>query len=251
MIKLYQFPHSHFSEKARWALDFKGFSFERVNLMRGMHYKRLRALGVPDSTVPVLQTDEVILQGSGAILSYLDELRPEPPLLPADPVTAEAVLAFEARMDDELGHGTRRYIYSVLLHHPKIVRRAFFKGRPWFQQLLFPVLFGSIKRRIRASLDIGPTTRAEMEQQLGALIFELTAQLGDKPFLFGQRLTRADITVASFLALLCWPPEHEFDWPDPSTLPAEMLAFLTRPEHRRLADWVRGLYAEHRVTSAA
>ena len=36
-MKLLVFPHSHFCEKARWALDFKGIPFEPVAVMPGLH----------------------------------------------------------------------------------------------------------------------------------------------------------------------------------------------------------------------
>lgn len=32
-MKLLEFPHSHYCEKARWALDFKNISYQRVALI--------------------------------------------------------------------------------------------------------------------------------------------------------------------------------------------------------------------------
>ena len=40
MIELYQFPLSHFCEKARWALDYKSIAYRPVNLLPGFHTMR-------------------------------------------------------------------------------------------------------------------------------------------------------------------------------------------------------------------
>ena len=37
MIELYQFPISHFCEKIRWTLDYKGLSHKTRNLLPGLH----------------------------------------------------------------------------------------------------------------------------------------------------------------------------------------------------------------------
>ena len=54
-MKLLEFPHSHYCEKARWALDFKGIPFEAVAVMPGLHMLTIR-LYAPDTAVPVLLT---------------------------------------------------------------------------------------------------------------------------------------------------------------------------------------------------
>jgi len=44
MIELYQFQFSHYCEKARWALDYKGISYKPRNLLPGLHVKPARKL---------------------------------------------------------------------------------------------------------------------------------------------------------------------------------------------------------------
>ena len=43
-IKLYQFCISHYCEKARWALDYKGINYQTVNLLPGQHVNTIRKL---------------------------------------------------------------------------------------------------------------------------------------------------------------------------------------------------------------
>ena len=53
MISLYQFEFSHFCEKARWALDYKGLAHARENLLPGLHTRVARKLA-PNSSLPIL-----------------------------------------------------------------------------------------------------------------------------------------------------------------------------------------------------
>ena len=56
-----------------------------VRLMPGLHPLLVRFAGFEDFTVPALELDGRKLQGTRRIARFLDEVRPEPPLFPADP----------------------------------------------------------------------------------------------------------------------------------------------------------------------
>jgi Glutathione S-transferase, N-terminal domain len=61
MIELYQFPFSHYCEKVRWALDYKCITYLTINLLPGLHFRRL-AKFVPKSSVPVLRDGKTVVQ---------------------------------------------------------------------------------------------------------------------------------------------------------------------------------------------
>ncbi len=44
MIEFYQFPFSHFCEKARWALDYKGVAYRTVNYLPVFHFIPVRTI---------------------------------------------------------------------------------------------------------------------------------------------------------------------------------------------------------------
>ena len=83
--KLYVIPASHPSRTAMMMLDLKGIDYKRVDLMPVVAKGVLRAAGFPGVTVPALKIDGRKVQGSREIARELDRVRPEPPLLPADP----------------------------------------------------------------------------------------------------------------------------------------------------------------------
>ena len=88
MFKLYGFWRSLASCRVRIALRLKGIAFEEtsINLMKGeQHAESYKAVN-PQAVVPALIIDDdAPLFESMAILEYLEETHPQPPLLPSDP----------------------------------------------------------------------------------------------------------------------------------------------------------------------
>jgi len=85
-MKLHNYFRSSASFRVRIALELKGLDYDYipVHLLSGEHRKEPYAALSPDSLVPLLETDGQLLSQSMAIIEYLDEIHPEPALLPAD-----------------------------------------------------------------------------------------------------------------------------------------------------------------------
>ncbi len=88
-MKLYTFFRSSASYRVRIALNLKGLTYEQIpiHLRRGggeqfgLAYKKVN----PQALVPALEDGGRVLIQSLAIMEYLDECYPNPPLLPNDP----------------------------------------------------------------------------------------------------------------------------------------------------------------------
>lgn len=97
-MRLYSYFRSSAAYRARIALNLKGLAFETVpvHLTRGggEHLKPGYAAVNPQKRVPTLELDdgERLLQ-SLAIVEYLEEVHPKPPLLPKDPLDRARVRA--------------------------------------------------------------------------------------------------------------------------------------------------------------
>lgn len=87
-MKVYDFFRSSAAYRVRIALNLKGIEAERafVHLRRGEQFEEAYLRLNPQGVVPTLIDGEVVIGQSLAILEYLEETRPLPPLLPADPV---------------------------------------------------------------------------------------------------------------------------------------------------------------------
>lgn len=85
-MRLHSYFRSSASFRVRIALNLKGLTYDYVpvHLPRGDHKKPPYADISADTLVPLLQTDGERLSQSMAIIEYLDETHPAPPLLPPD-----------------------------------------------------------------------------------------------------------------------------------------------------------------------
>lgn len=97
MLKLYTYFRSSASYRVRIALNLKGLAWDAVpvHLLKDggqQHVPDFTALN-PNELVPVLSDGDATLVQSLAIIEYLDECHPQPPLLPADPLGRARVRA--------------------------------------------------------------------------------------------------------------------------------------------------------------
>lgn len=88
-MKLYTFFRSSASYRVRIALNLKGLDYEQspIHLRRGGGEQLSAAYRAvnPQALVPALEDNGKILTQSLAIIEYLDEIHPDPALLPRDP----------------------------------------------------------------------------------------------------------------------------------------------------------------------
>ena len=110
-VKLYVIPGSHPSKAAELMLEYKGIPFKRVDLVTAMHRPSLKLLGFRAKTVPAMKADGRKFQGTREISRALDELKPEPSLVPSG-----AVREAERWGDQELQPIPRRLAWWALLH---------------------------------------------------------------------------------------------------------------------------------------
>ncbi len=97
-MKLYDYWRSSAAYRVRIALNLKGLKAEHVPVNiapQALDNRQPAYLSVnPAGKLPSLEVEGATLVQSLAILEYLDETHPEPPLLPADPVARAHVRAF-------------------------------------------------------------------------------------------------------------------------------------------------------------
>jgi len=104
MMKLHNYFRSSASFRVRIALNLKGLDYEYVpvHIARGDHKTGPFAAISPDKLVPLLEDDGERLTQSMAIIEYLDEINPEPALLPHNPVGRAHVRALSESIACEI-----------------------------------------------------------------------------------------------------------------------------------------------------
>jgi maleylacetoacetate isomerase len=111
-MKLYTYYRSQASFRVRIALGLKGLAREDayLHLEKGDQFADAYRAVNPQMVVPTLVDGETRLFQSLAILEYLDETHPQPPLLPAEPAARAWVRGFA--------------LINVADSHPLIVPRV-------------------------------------------------------------------------------------------------------------------------------
>ena len=92
---LHDYFRSSAAYRVRIALNLKGIEYDRhaVNLVEG-EQKAANYLALnPQGFVPMLEIDDLKLTQSLSIIVYLDQTRPDPPLMPRDPADGAHVRA--------------------------------------------------------------------------------------------------------------------------------------------------------------
>ncbi len=97
-MRLYDYFRSSAAYRVRVALNLKGVAYESVpvHLVKGEQSASGYLAINPQGRVPALAVDGTVLVQSPAILEYLEETHPEPPLLPADPIRRARVRSVAA-----------------------------------------------------------------------------------------------------------------------------------------------------------
>jgi glutathione S-transferase len=218
-VRLLQIPFSHNCVKVRHVLDLKGLRYETVDINPLWRPDVLRASRQP--LVPALVDGDRAFSGSTPILLYLEEAYPDVQLLPENgPERAECLVLMDWA-DATFMALTRRLAYFQVLSGPA----------ENLGSLFFPSLSPGMKRGAGAVASLALRTRfgitakrnrrdADEARRASSVAVE---RLGERPHLVGDRVTLADITLATMSAPL------QYAAPEVSADPAV----------RRLLEWDR------------
>jgi maleylacetoacetate isomerase len=169
-MKLYNYFRSSASFRVRIALNLKGLPYEYalVHLTRdgGQQFAAaFRALN-PDALVPVLEDDGHALTQSLAIIEYLDETRPEPPLLPKAPLDRAYVRSIALGIACEIHPLNNLRVLRYLVRELKATEE---QKNAWY--------------------------RHWVEQGLASIEARLVAEARTGRYAFGDQVTLADVVI--------------------------------------------------------
>ena len=242
-MELYQFPLSHYCEKIRWALDCKGVRYQAINLIPGLHRRRMQRL-CGQTAVPVLRHRGRIICGSSAILDYLDDVAPQRPLAVADPLLQEQARQWERRLDQQAGPDIQLWCYHHLLQAPELMIPLLAGGGPFYRRWLVRATWQEIESGMRRRMDISPAAAAAAEERMLVLLSDLQDAYNRSHFLVGEQLSRVDITACALFSMLFRPRAYAVRWPELQCLPPAMRSWLSR--HEALLEPLQLRYAQYR-----
>jgi glutathione S-transferase len=244
---LWQLRLSHFNEKGRWALDYKGVPHRRKSLVPGRHSLRSRRLG-GSGTTPVLVIDGQVLGDSTDIVANLEQRNPDPPLYPDTEIDRKAALDLEERFDEELGPGIRSAVFHALLPDRRTTVALTTQGVAPIHRLTFNAIYPLVRVAVRRGTKADDATAKHGREQTVAAMDLIEEELeGD--YLVGDRFSVADLTAAALLFPLVAPPQFAYQLPE--RWPDEWEQFRRSLADRRAYKWVQEMFSRHRGSSAA
>jgi glutathione S-transferase len=247
---LYHIEVSHYNEKARWALDYKGVAHVRKAPPPMMHTAWAFWL-TRGKTFPVLKLDGNAIGDSTRIIEALEREHPETPLYPTDAQERRRALELEDHFDEELGPHIRRYFFHMALEEvdpgefmewamgssPRAVKTAMRATAPVAGRLL----------RLRYGINAEEAEASRLKTE--AALDRVETELQPSGYLVGDRFTVADLTAAALLYPLVRPPEAPYMVPPPP-LPESFKRLRDASSERPAFKWVGEMYRRHRGRSA-
>jgi glutathione S-transferase len=245
---LWQISISHYSEKVRWALAYKGIDHQRRSPLPGAHIARALWMTRGGSvTLPILRIDGRTIADSTAILAALEQGYPEPPLYPADPAQRRRALELEDYFDEELGPHARVLPFHELINEPDVFAEVASRAVPG--PLGKAKRFTGAYARAYTSLRWGANDDAAAEaarEGIVAAMDRLDAELATNggSYLVGETFSVADLTAASLFYPIVGPAEGPLpaDQPSPAALERFRDSLHDRPGFR----YVEEMFRRHR-----
>jgi glutathione S-transferase len=245
---LWHIPLSHYSEKVRWALDFKHIAHHRQVLGPDYLIRAWRATG--RGTLPILFLDGRAIGDSTHVIAALEAHYPEPLLYPADAAARQRALELEDYFDEQLGPSLRAAIITPLFRHDQDValrvlttgmpEKAYRTLRPLVR--IFPAYY-RFRHRIRdAKLEADRAT-------VSTALERIESERQGRRYLIGDAFTVADLTAAAMLGVLLQPPEIQY--PLRVELPRYLQDYRASLLRHPAMQWAADIYRLHRGASAA
>ncbi len=201
-IKLYVLPASHPCVAVEAALKLKSIPFDRIDLLP-LTQLAVGPLRYGGNTVPGIRIDGERIVGSRPIMRRLEELAPEPALLPPpeDPARAQ-VLEAERWGDEELQPVPRRILPRAFVRKPALMESFLAADvklplpRPMLRPGL-PLTARLLARRSKASDETVRAALVALPDQLD----RIDAWIADG-LLGGEHPNAADLQIGATIRLL-------------------------------------------------
>lgn len=194
--------------------------------------------------IPLLHGGGRRLTGPRPLAETLDRsVPPERRLIPVDPVQAAEVNAHWHRFNDRLALDVAALAYFHLLPARSLMTPVFAVAVPAWEARLLPLVYRPTALLFRLLL------RLNADHARGALVrirglFDWTAALVDdgRPVLVGDRLTLADLALASASAPLLQPTGYGARLPAPEQMPPALDSIVAELRAHPTSSFVQRLY---------
>ena len=179
-------------------LAVKGLNYREIEISPGLGQVAIFRLS-GQRQLPVLVNGEDVISDSSAILNYLENLRPEPKLIPDDPREKALVHLIEDWADTSMAKAVKIALFKSAATNPDLRDALLVNNLPdEFRKLInyLPCeLIGDLSTFINPNEDTNLLANLE----------KLNNSLKVNQWLVGNKMSIADIAIAAQLSLLKFP----------------------------------------------
>ena len=204
MLELYQFELSHYCEKVRLILDYKGLEYRKLEVTPGVGQFEVFQLS-GQRQVPVLKDEDTIITDSTEIAMYLDRKYPEKPIIPTEPLARGQCLLVEAWADASLGVKSQKALLGAFKQHQNFRAAVLPENTPDFLKNLLGNVPTELFDFLGTGIGLGKEEVKEAFQGLKQDLEALTLILQHRPYLVGDEPTLADLAVGGLSIYLKFP----------------------------------------------
>ena len=219
MIELYHHGTSVCAAKPRILLAEKALEWtgHYIDILKGEQFAPAYLKLNPKGVVPTLVHDGQVLRESTLMCEYLDEVFPDPPLKPADPLDRHAMRVWTKRIDEVVFPVTGALTFAISHRHavlanpPEVVDEYINKLGPSEAR----------KRRSRLESGIEHTSVHASLRVYEKFFADMETAFADRPWLAGEAFSLAEVGVIPFVNRLdmlqlsgMWTASHPHltDW---------------------------------------
>jgi cytochrome P450/glutathione S-transferase len=238
---------SPYSELARWVLELRGIAYEEschVPILN-VPYTKAAASTV---NVPAIRAPDAAFEVH-ELLTYLEaRARTDEKLFSADPSEYKQIDDFVGSILTDLAIAIRLYAYGSMLPNGKVTGALMMTRSPWWERTFVRCCYPMLAKAMRSVLKITPSSMEAARREIVSSFESISQRIqSDSGFLFGDRLTIADLVFAAGTAPITLPPEYGAPFPSFADSPPEMQATVTAVQATRAGQLALRIYRGYRT----
>jgi len=190
-----------------------------------------------------------VITDSSEIADHIAAAHPSLELYP--PEQREAIKAFEEACNTTMAVAIRRMFYAVYcdnLWTQSLLARLYFGQNSIIENILLPITMFFFSRLIKRG-GMVVSRVGEYQRDIERVLDDVEQRLSDgRSYLFGERMTAADICFASMAALLVRPTELQTIIGTDAIVPSTYKKLVDHYRSRRAGQFILRMYSEHRLS---
>ncbi|MFN8577439.1 MAG: glutathione S-transferase family protein [Candidatus Sericytochromatia bacterium] len=199
-VLLLQYTYSPYCMKVAKYLDYKGIPYRAVNLLPAIQ-KGFVSEFSGQKKVPVVKYKGKIINDSTMIIKYFEEIFPEPTLTYKDePELHHEIMLLEDWADEAFLPPIRDLSLIYLYEHPEVLTETdTYKTGLGFMDKNIDKIGPMIIKKMLDNYGVNINQKDLLKKRVRANLDLLSTKLENKEFLLGNKLTLADLAVATHL----------------------------------------------------